>query len=389
VTLIIGAGVLAWIKFDKSKVKDNSVAENLSREVEKDTAVIGLRYLSAEKLYPENEGQFSAINFNYNLFEGLASFDRENRIVPVLAKSWDNPNNSTWRFHINQEAKFSNGAPVTANDVKFTYDYVNENQDFEMSQAMPPAEVKVIDDYTVEFITKKPDPLLLNKLALYLMVLSENEVKANGVKNHIGSGPYIFASRDENTVTLIRNENYWREKAKVKTAIFKVIPDEKDRVEALLRGEIDFTSYGFTSKEAKDLAEQAISENKVQKKQVLDQSVTYLSIDVDRDKSPYVDTTPNPLKNLKVRQAMYEAINVEDIANQALFKIVGASQLVSSGIFGYNPSIKRPAFDLEHAKSLMKEAGYENGFGFSLDYRCSRMARSRRSSRSSTSRTCR
>jgi peptide/nickel transport system substrate-binding protein len=65
---------------------------------------------------------------------------------------------------------------------------------------------------------------------------------------------------------------------------------------------------------------------------------------------------------------MYEAINVEDIANQALFKIVGASQLVSSGIFGYNPSIKRPAFNLDHAKSLMKEAGYENGFGFSLDY---------------------
>lgn len=363
----ISAAVFSW-KFNIINRDDLDIIMPIkSTKIEKENVTLGLSRISSG-IYPENEAEASESAFNTHLFESLVTFDKDNRIKKVLVTNWINPDDLTWRFSLSPKAKFSNGDPVTAEDVKFTYDYILKNKLPVMSY-LPEATLNVGDSRTIEFKTKSPDPLLLNRLATGFLILSKKEVEANGLKNHIGSGQYILVEKTDEYIKIKRNESYWGKKPKIKNVTFRAMPKEEDRIAALLNGETDFLSYGFSTQENTEKVEQAVTQGKIQKRQILDNAVYFISLDTTKDKTPYINTPQNPLKDLRVRKAIYQAINMDKIAEDTSWtSMTSATQLVSSGIFGYNPSIKRLSYDPTEAKRLMAEAGYEKGFDLTLDY---------------------
>lgn len=362
IVIILGGLAFGLKKF---VFKNCCEIKTTDKVAELDNINIGVTYLYKD-LYPKSAVESSELAFNYDLFESLATFNRENILVPVLATKWDNPDNLTWRFYISPKAKFSNGEAVTAEDVKFSYDYIKANKDFPINASLPDVTAKIGDNNTIEFITKSPDPLLLNKLAWTLLVLSKKDVEANGISNNnIGTGPYILSEITDQSILLKRNENYWKDKAKIKNVTYKLV-DPESKVTSLLNGTIDFISYASTNTDVANLT-QAATQNLITLKKISVNSVNYLDLDSMRDKTPGIDLATNPLKNTKVRQAMAMAIDINNFT-KTIPDTVASNQLVSQGMFGYNPDITRAKFNIEQAKLLMKEAGYENGFTLNIDY---------------------
>lgn len=365
VILIVCTGIFFGLKKSGLILKDT--AKTISTEpvgVEIDT--INIANFSASNVYPKCAAEMAELAFNNDLFEPLATFNPDNRLVPVLATKWDNPDDLTWRFYISPKAKFSNGEQVKAEDVKFTYDYIQSNQDLQINATLPTVDkITIIDDTTIEFTTKSPDPLLLNRLS-YLLIMSKKDVELNGLNNkNIGSGPYIFVEKTDKNTKLVRNENYWREKPKAKNINYKLI-DGDAKISSLLSGEVDIINYFSTVNDSTKL-EQAVADGSFKIKNVAGSNVNYIDLDTMTAKTPYIDTPVNPLKDKRVRQAIMLAINIDDFTKNVP-DTVASSQLVSPAIFGYNPKIVRPKYDLEKARALMVEAGYPSGFSMTIDY---------------------
>lgn len=365
VIVVLGAVIYGLLKFNVINPK-NTVQESVKEDkIALESIRIGTSSL-IQYTYPKCAVESTEIAFNNDLFEPLATFNEENIIVPVLASKWDNPDDLTWRFYISSKAKFSNGESVTAEDVKFTYDYIKADKSLQFSASLPDAEVKIGDSGTVEFVTKSPDPLLLNRLAWTLLILSKKDVEANGLSNkNIGSGPYIFSGATDEALTLTTNENYWREKPKIKNATYTIVKSE-DQINSLVGGSLDLINYLSTDQDVAKLTE-ASKQDKIDLKKVASVSINYLELDSMRDKTPSIDLAVNPLKDKRVREAMALALDIDDFVKNVP-DTVPSSQLVSQGVFGYNPKISRTKHDVAKANSLMKEAGYENGFALTIDF---------------------
>ncbi len=373
VILIIVAGAFfVWRYYFTGNGSTTNVVPSVKKGIAKENINIGVGSSLTNGVYPENDPEFYSISFNSHIFEPLITFNRENTIIPLLATRWDNPDNLTWRFYLSPQAKFSNNDPITANDVKFTFDYLSSHQKLAIGQLLPAiSSVNVIDDQTVEFKTATPNPILLNKLALSFLVLSKKEVEANGLINHIGSGPYQLTENTETSIKFIRNENYWGTKPKIRNVTFKIIPKEADRITALLAGDIDVTSYGYSTPADIEKITTAATSNQIQKNQILDPSVVFMNIDSLRAKTPYINSKQNPLKDVRVRKAIRQGIDINAVLKTLTSGGVAASQIVSKGIFGYNPSITLPTYDAVAAKQLLQDAGYPNGFAMTIDYMAS------------------
>ncbi|MFA4996097.1 MAG: ABC transporter substrate-binding protein [Patescibacteria group bacterium] len=362
--LVLAGALLAVIKF-------NLLGFNSSTKTVKDEKValdnISIGTIKAPKnIYPMCANEGSEIAFNSAIFETLATFNRDNIIVPVLATKWDNPDNKTWRFYLSSEAKFSNGDPVTADDVKFTFDTIRADETSQMSTVLPTAEVKVIDSGTVEFITQNPDPVLLNKLAGSFFVMSKKDIEENGFNNkNIGSGPYIVSEFADGYTKMTVNDSYWGDKPKVKNVTYKSIESGKE-VDALINGDIDLIFYLTPENKADIRLTEAIQNNKVYLAETTSDNVNYFDIDSLRDKTPYINLDSNPLKDKRVREAITLSLDMDDFITDVPDTVI-ANQMVTRGVFGYNPSITKTHRDVTKAKELMKEAGYENGFTLTVD----------------------
>ncbi|MFA6493392.1 MAG: ABC transporter substrate-binding protein [Patescibacteria group bacterium] len=361
--VIVFVGVGGLIVYDQFyRQKDSSDATTAK---EKEKVIIGTTSISGG-IYPNCAPDSGELAFNSNVFEPLVTFNRDNKIMPVLAIKWDNPDDNTWRFYLSPNAKFSNGTKVTAEDVKFTYDYILKDTSLPVVPLLPQATISVIDEETVEFKTQAPDPLLLNRLAVGFLVMSKIEVEANGLKNNIGSGPYLLSEYSEQQKILQRNENYWSTLPKVKTVVYKLYQGD-NKTENLLNGEVDFIVYGFSKSDPDyDRVAAAVAEKKIQSNKVLSPMMVYLDLDALREKTPYVNTEKNPFLDTRVRKAIYQAIDINSVTEET--NGVKLSQMAYAGLFGYDPTIQRPAFDVNAGLSLMKEAGYENGFEMTIDH---------------------
>jgi peptide/nickel transport system substrate-binding protein len=362
VPLVLIASVSLYYYYHQNK---QTASVKVKEPTELNQVVVGTNYLISN-VYPNIAEETNSVTYNSYIFEPLVSFDKNNKLLPVLASKWDNPDSLTWRFYIAPNAHFSDGTPLTANDVKFSWDYIQSNNLKVMGLLPSVSQVVVVDNKTVEFVTKTPNPLLANGLAQNFMIFSEKDIEKNGAKSRLGSGQYTIVKMDSTEDVLARNENYWGEKPKVKNITFKFIPEEKDRVVALLTGEINFTAVSDDANIIQ--VNQEAAKGTIQKKTMSHSGgIDYLALDGLRDKSPYIDQPVNPLKDIRVRQAMYEAIDINQVIKDADPIAVPATQLVFPGIFGYNPAIQRLTYNLDDATELMKQAGYEKGFNLTID----------------------
>ena len=303
------------------------------------------------------------MSVNCNIFNSLVEFDNLFSITPALAESWNNPDNLTWRFNLRKNVKFHNGYNFTAEDVKYTIDMIKADNSSALRELLTSiSNVVIINNFTVDILTEKPCPILLNKL-VDIFIVSKKYQEETEEQWPIGTGPYKLIDYVENeNITLERYDEYWKGKLFIKKVIFKIIPESEDRKNALIEGIIDIGNVH------PDHYQEIYCAKGLDVKTVSPPTVFYLSFDFRENNSSYIYGEKNPMSDIRVRKAIYHAIDIDYLIDQILNGFGGAaSQFVSPLIFGYNPNIKRLSYDLDNARNLMNESGYKEGFEVDLD----------------------
>ena len=210
----------------------------------KDDIVIG-RAVSTQAMDPGFLREAATIVDN--IFDTLVLRDKEMKLVPGLAVSWKALDDVTWQFKLREGVKFHNGEPFNAQAVKFTIDRVLDPKAKAptISYIRTIDHVTVVDDYTVNVVTKKPDPLVPTRMSRYPTYIVPPAYIAKVGKDAfaqkpVGTGPYKFGEwvRDDH-ITLLANQEYWRGAPVVKKVTWRPIPESASRVAALMAGEVD------------------------------------------------------------------------------------------------------------------------------------------------------
>ncbi len=305
----------------------------------------------------ETSGLITPFMVLYALQDALIKPMPDNKLAPSLAQSVNaSEDGLTYDFVLREGVKFHDGTPVTADDVKFSFQrYRGASKDLMASRV---ASIDTPDPRHVAFKLKDPWPDFLTFYgsatgAGWIVPKAYVEkVGDEGYKQHpIGAGPYKFVSFSPGVeLTLEAFDGYWRRKPAVKRIVMKVIPDEATRLAALKNGEIDI-AYSIRG----ELAEEVQHSPGLTLKPVHPPAPFWLSLtDQWDEKSPWHDE--------RVRKAASLAIDRKGI-NQAL--TLGYSVLTGSIIpesFDYYWAPPAPVYDPAQAKQLLTDAGHPNGF---------------------------
>ena len=319
------------------------------------------------------------LSFLNNIYEGLVRRGRDMSIEGSLAESWEPlTGENGWRFNLRQGVTFADGAAFNSEDVMFSYQRASNEAADVRSWFSPVSEVRVVDEFTIDFITSAPNPLFPDSIANF-MILDKDWAMSNdaalpardaenfATMNVNGTGPFTLQSRDPGVQTVLTpNANWWGDvEHNVTEAVFTPIGNSATGLAALLSGEIDF----IQPIPLQDAA-QVEGRDGFQVLEGEETRVIMFGFGHEHDTLLYsTDVTDvNPFQDVRVRQAAAHAIDIDAI-DRVIFrgKIEAASQLVPAGISGYSEANSdRPAYDPDLAKSLLAEAGYPDGFSFGL-----------------------
>ncbi|MDQ0198746.1 glutathione ABC transporter substrate-binding protein [Neobacillus ginsengisoli] len=341
--------------------KNVSTKGNETSKASKEGGTLVIARLSdAENLDHQFMSTINAASVTHRkIYEGLVGRDKNSEIQPLLAERWKQLDDTTWEFYLRKDVKFHDGTSFNANAVKATFDRL-----LDPKVASPRAvvfkmvkEVKVIDDYTVQFVLKEPFSPLLSILANHEGdIISPKAIEKYGkkiIQVPDGTGPFVFKSWSPGKeIVLVKNENYWGEKAKVDKVVFKVVPEETTRVSMLETGEAQIAEP--LSVTMMDTVE-ASSNSEVYRSEGY--GTEYIGFNV----------TKKPFNDVRVRKAIAHAIEMDSII-KGVYNNVGkkANSLMGSKVFGYSPDLKAYDYNLNEAKKLLAEAGYPNGFETTL-----------------------
>ena len=339
-------------------------------------------YLTADP-HAQNEGLNNLLNDH--VYERLTVRGKKLEILPALAESWTRVNDLTWHFNLRRSVKFHDGSPFTADDVVFSYERAQSTGSNFKVFASPLGKVNRIDDYTVEFLTPRPHPAFLdNVIAINIMSRKWTEahdaVKPQDYKTAVetfvsrnanGTGPLKLISRQAEVKTVMqKNPDWWGIKAgrfegNVTEMQYLPIKSDATRMSALITGEIDFV----LDPPLQDIP-RLKREPRVKIIEGPENRVIFVGMDQGHDELAYSSVKgKNPFKDIRVRQAIYHAIDIEAIRSQVMrgFSVPTGSIIVPSS-FGYRVAMEgRLAYDVERSKKLLREAGYPQGFGITLD----------------------
>lgn len=290
----------------------------------------------------------------WHLYDNLVQRDQKTmKIVPHLAESWKLLDDNTWEFKLRKGVKFDDGEPFNAECVKFTIERGLDPKCPQRPTISWIKEVKVVDDHTVRLISIKPYPVVLERLANFQM-LPAKWVKEKGsdyVATHAnGTGPYRLKEWKRGVhIILEAKDDYWKGAPAIKTIIFRPIKEIATQISELLTGGIDIV---------RDIPPDQIPliENskiaRISKAPTL--RVVYLVIDADGRAGK------SPVQNLKVRQAISHAIDVDTIIKTVMNgNAIRTAAVLNPQHFGYDKSLEDPyPYNPEKARKLLKEANF-------------------------------
>jgi len=318
------------------------------------------------------------LSFLNNVYEGLVRRDRNMAIEPALATSWEPIGDGQgWRFALRQGVKFQDGSDFTAQDVIFSYERASSPESDTSSWFAPVSAVTMVDDFTVDIMTTAPNPIFPDSIANWMM-MDSGWAAANGAErpskdtenfatlNANGTGPYMLSERQPGLKTVLSAFDGWwgDDRGNVTRAEFTPIQNPATSVAALLSGDVDL----INPVPIQDAARLSQSPG-VKVVQGIEARNIMFGFAHAAEALKFGDEgAPNPFRDVRVRQAVAQAINVPAIV-QTIMRgaALPASQLVSPEIRGYVPSLAdAPVWDVEGAKALLAEAGYPDGFSFGL-----------------------
>lgn len=307
------------------------------------------------KLDPHMSTTDPDIKVSFNIFDNLLDRDQSLKLIPALATEWKSLDDLTWQFKLRQGVKFQNGDPFNAKDVKFSLDRTGPNGD---PKAVTRAaftsldRVDIVDDYTVNVVTKFPDALMPDRLAFYGgQIIPKSYFDKVGADEFnakpVGTGPLKFVEwvKDDH-LTLEANKEWWGGKLGVERVIVKPMPESASRVAALLKGEADI----ITQLPPDDVDRVNKSANAAAL------GVPYAGLYTIAT----VYNKPFPLNNNYFHQAMSLAIDRQSIQKD-LFRGRG---VVPSGIYpqgdsAYDSSLPPMEYNPAKAKEMLQKAGYK------------------------------
>ena len=354
---------------------------------------IGRTAASAATLRWANDGDVNSMDpyarqetflltFTQNIYDPLIRRSKDLKLEPSLATEWAQTAPDVWRFKLRQGVKFSDGTPFNADDVIFSYQRIKQPTSALNSNVATVADLVKIDDYTIDFHTRGPDPILPEELTNW-GIMSKLWCEKNNTtipadlgkvteenfatRNAMGTGPFMLKERvpDVRTV-LVANPNWWdKPTGNVTEAVFTRIANSSTRVAALLSGEIDFV-YTVPPQDVDRIA--TTQGTKIIKSPEL--RTIFLGMDQMHDELLESNVKgKNPFKDERVREAFYRAIDEKAIVAKVMRgQAAETALMIAPGINGFDKSLnERPAYDPAKSKKLLADAGYPNGFETGMD----------------------
>ena len=332
------------------------------------------------------------------IYEPLVTQDENLEIVPALASEWEQKDDTTWEFTLREDVKFHDGSEFNAEAVKANIDRLLDpatasSRAFLLEMV---SEVNVIDEHTVEIVTEYPFAPLpghlshgagkmiskelidedyqnaIDEAGLDMTATEYYELRDGGgpeyeeaadamgqhigtvvEQNPVGTGYMKFESRTPGESTsLVANEDYWGGAPNIDSATFKVVSETGSRLAELETGSSDFIAQVESSNI------QRVEENE--------------NVTLERTDSVSIDyigfnTRKEPFDDKRVRQAITHAFNKEAVLS-GVYNDSGtpAAAPLAPGVLGYDENLEGPEYDMDKARELLAEAGYEDGFDVNL-----------------------
>jgi peptide/nickel transport system substrate-binding protein len=331
---------------------------------------------------PHSQNESMTNMMNGQVYERLVRRDKQLNIVPSLATSWEQTAPTTWRFKLRPNVKFHDGSPMTADDVVYSIKRGQEPTSQINNYASAVGEPVKIDDLTVEFRLKAVNPIFLQHLdALWILNKAwseknrvtkpldfKNKEESYAALNQNGTGPYMLVSRQPGIrTTYKRNPAWWdKHEGNVQEIVFSPISNDATRLAALVSGELDFILDPAPRDVARLRATAGVK--------VIDgpeNRIVFIGMDQGRDELLYSSVKgKNPFKDLRVRQALYHAVDIDTMKNRLMNgQSFPTGGLTPSPLGSYNDAYieSRFPYDLAKARQLMADAGYADGFEVQLD----------------------
>jgi len=331
--------------------------------------------------HSQNEGLTNSMN--QQVYERLVDRDRKLNIVPGLASEWQQTAPLVWRFKLRAGVKFHDGAPFSADDVVFSVKRAQEPTSQISVYANALGDVVKLDDLTVEFRLKAVNPVFLQHLdALFIMNKAwcekhkvskpqdyKNKEETYAAINANGTGPYMLTSRAPGIKTSYKRNPAWWGKfdGNVQDIVYTPIANDATRLAALISGELDFVH---------DPAPRDIARlRQVAGVKVIDgpeNRIVFIGMDQVRDKLLHANVPGdrNPFKDIRVRKALYQAIDIETMKTKLMNGLaVPTGGMMPSPLAAFNdPALEsRLPYDLAAARKGLADAGYAEGFEVTLD----------------------
>ena len=331
---------------------------------------------------PHSQNELLTNSINGQVYETLIKRGRKLELVPGLATEWTQTGPKSWRMALRRGVKFHDGAPFTADDVVFSVKRAQHASSPFQAYAAAMGQPVPVDDFTVDFQLEQVNPIFLQHASLIFLMNRAWTEKNNAaapadfknkeakytVLNANGTGPYVLVSRQPDAKTVFRRNAAWwgTFEGNVQEVVYTPIKNDATRTAGLMSGELDFVLDPVPQ----DLPR--LRENAALK--VIDGPETrsiFIGMDQARDELLNSNVKGrNPFKDVRVRRALYHAVNIESIRTNLMrgMSVPTGSILPSSlGTFDDPEFEKRLPFDQARARALLAEAGYPNGFEVTMD----------------------
>ncbi len=309
-----------------------------------------------------------SLAYSHWVYDPLIRYRKDMTMEPRLAEKWEQVNPTTWRFYLRKGVKFHSGNGMTSKDIVFTLNRLKASPDFK-GLFEPFAEAKPVDDYTVDIITNKPYGLVLNMMTYFFVMdsafysgkdergESKDLVNKTGPSfanaNASGTGPFMVVSREQGLhLKLKAFPDYWGPHGNVATMNLQPIKEDATRMASLLANSVDMIMPVPTQDYDKIAADKNFQFVTMGSTRVI-----IIQMNQQRRKE---------LADKRVREAIIAATDNQGIVAKIMKnRTVIATQQLPEGMDGYVKDLK-PRYNLEQAKALLKEAGYDKGLEFTM-----------------------
>lgn len=307
----------------------------------------------ATSLDPQFITNIPSANFIYQkVYENLVTFDENMEIIPNLASDWNQIDDVTWEFTLEEGITFHDGEPFNADAVKITLDRLldPETGSPQREKVSMIEEVKVIDDTTVQLILSEPYAPILSILASQeASILSPKSIQEDPDSlsdTPVGTGPFVFESWNSGqSITLSKNESYWGEPAKVDEVVFEIIPEDSTRLAMIETGEAHISDNIPVTELDRIENSDSLILNRTE-----GLAVEYIGF----------NNREAPFDNIDLRKAVSHAIEREAIIN-GVYNDIGtlATSAMSPNVFGFSENVEAYEYNINEAKKFLEDSGFD------------------------------